>query len=478
MEIQMAEPITVLLFGAGARGAEVYGSFALKHPDQIKFVAVAEPRAARRERFASMHHIPEVYRFASWEQALEKEKFADVVINCTQDQMHADSGVAALEAGYDMLLEKPIAQKLEDALSIVQASERYDRYLQVCHVLRHTAFFKKIHQILREGRLGQIITISHRENVSAWHIAHSYVRGSWRREEFSSPMILTKCCHDLDLLVWLTGKTPTKLSSHGSLRHFKPENAPPGAPERCTDGCPVEETCPFYAPEIYINLMPFKLAVSQTQNPLYRFMGNIAINSPGLVDALATAIPPLREVWEYKGSPRSAISDNPGDKEALLTALQEGPYGRCVYHCDNDVVDQQVVAIEFEGGITATLTMHGHSHEEGRTLRVDGSQASLLGKFGYTRTHIEIHDHRTRAVEHIKFPSNVENVGHGGGDHGFMVDFVQTMSGDTRPQSRARESLESYFMAFAAEESRHNNVFIDMQSYKEKAESLLLNKTG
>jgi predicted dehydrogenase len=457
----MAKPITALLFGAGSRGAEAYGPYALIHPNQLKFVGVAEPNRGRRERFAAMHDIPAANSFDSWRHALDRGKMADVVINCTQDQMHPESSIAALEAGYDMLLEKPIANTLVGSISIVQSAEKHDRYLQICHVLRYTDLFKKVHELLRSGRLGQVITISHRENVSAWHMAHSYVRGNWRREERSSPMILAKCCHDLDLLVWFTGKLPIKLSSHGSLSHFTPENAPPGAPERCTDGCPVEATCPFYAPAIYIDLMPFKQAVSQTSNPLYRLAGNISIKSPQLINMLAQLIPQVRELKEFSGWPRSVICDDPGSENALMKALQEGLYGRCVYHCDNDVVDHQVVAIEFEDGITASLTMHGHSHEEGRTLRIDGSKASLLAKFGFSRSYIEIHDHRSREVERMDFPSNVEH-------------FVRAMRGAARPSGGARESLESHLMAFAAEESRHNQVVVDMANFKARAEQQAL----
>lgn len=464
----MAEPITALLLGAGTRGTETYGAYALTHPDQIKFIAVAEPDPKRRDQFAIKHAIPKEMCFESWHDALARELSVDVVINSTQDQMHTESSVAALEMGYDMLLEKPIAHTLEGALKIVQTAERHQRYLQISHVLRYTDFFKKIREILNEGRLGQIITISHRENVSAWHMAHSYVRGKWRREDLSSPMILAKCCHDLDLLYWFTGKLPIKISSFGSLLLFRPENAPPGAPERCTDGCPIGDTCPFYAPAIYLQLMPFLLAAGQSSHPLYRIAANFALNNRDFINGIAKIVSPLRQLTEYSGTPRSVISDDPGNKNALMAALRDGPYGRCVYRCDNDVVDHQVVAIEFEGGITATLTMHGHSHEEGRTLRIDGSQASLLAKFGYSRTHIEIHYHRSRQIEQINFPSNMERLGHGGGDAGIMQDLVQAVRMGRPPTTEARESLECYYMAFAAEESRHTNTVIDMQKYRER----------
>jgi len=467
----MNGPLKAILFGAGARGAESYGPYALDHPEQIQFIAVAEPRPARRESFAKQHSIPKEHCFESWQQVLEQQVPADVVINCTQDQMHAESSIPALQSGYDMLLEKPIAHSLEDAIRIVQAAEQADRYLQICHVLRFTDFFKKIKSLLDENRLGQLITISHRENVASWHMAHSFVRGNWRNEEQSSPMILAKCCHDLDLLTWFIGESPSHLSSFGSLIHYSPENAPQGAPERCTDGCPLEDSCPFFAPAIYIDLIPFKFALSQSKIPLYRILGSQSLKRPGAVNAISGVIPPLRELTQYTGWPRSVVTDDPGNEDALLEALKEGPYGRCVYHCDNDVVDQQVVTMDFPGGVTASLTMHGHSHEEGRTLRIDGSQASLLAKFSFNRSFIEIHDHRSMDTEIYNFPSTVEQTGHGGGDFGIMRDLVNHLQFKNQPGTSARQSLESHFMAFAAEESRLENTKINMAEFREKYEA-------
>lgn len=465
----MAEPITALLFGAGARGAEAYGSYALANPGQIKFVAVAEPRRTRREKFAHDHGIPADRCYSSWQEALESKRIADVVLNCTQDQMHAESGLAAIAAGYDMLLEKPISHTLKDSIKIVRTADQQGRFLQICHVLRFTDLFQKVKEFLDENRLGQILAISHRENVASWHMAHSYVRGNWRHEQDSSPMILAKCCHDLDLLIWFTGEPVVNLTSFGSLGHFKAENAPQGAPKRCTDGCPVEATCPFFAPAIYIDLVPFKYAISQSSNPIYSLLGSQALKNPRLITAFARVIPPLQELTEYKGWPRSVLCDDPGNERALLKALQEGPYGRCVYHCDNDVVDHQVVDMEFKSGITATLTMQGHSHEEGRTLRIDGSSATLLAKFGFHRSYIEIHDHRTMEIEHIEYPNNVVRAGHGGGDYGLMQDFVNSMQRGNPPTTSARESLESHYLAFAAEESRNGQKQIDMLDFHQES---------
>ncbi len=466
----MTQPIQILLFGAGNRGAEAYGSFALQHPEQAVFTAVAEPNPTRRKQFAKAHGIPPARQFTGWQEALAAGRIADAVINATQDRMHHASTLAALEKGYDILLEKPMAPTLKEAVEIVQAAERQGRLLQICHVLRFTSFFKKAAEILKSNQLGQIITISHRENVSYFHMAHSFVRGNWRNKTESAPMILAKCCHDLDLLYWFLGEKVQRLSSFGNLRHYRPENAPEGAPLRCTDGCPAAATCPYYAPRIYRDSLPIKQAVSQTNNRLYQAVGALTLHRPKLAQALGKIIPPVRTLSDYSGWPRSTITDHPQSDSAVMKALREGPYGRCVYHCDNDVVDHQVVSLDFASGISATLTMHGHSHEEGRTLRVDGARATLLGKFSFSQTWLEIHHHGREKVERFEFPSEVEDSsGHGGGDAGLMRQFLDAMQGETTPLTSGRDALESHLMAFAAEEARQTHRVIHMDDYRKKA---------
>ena len=463
----ISTPIHLLLFGAGNRGDEAYGSYALSHPDQVRFVGVAEPNPIRRERFAKAHHIPPERQFDDWRDALKPAKFADAVVNATQDAMHHPSSLAALAAGYDMLLEKPIAPTLNETLEIVSAAETSGRLLMICHVLRYTDFFQKVHQILNSGRLGQIVNISHSENVSYFHMAHSYVRGNWRNTAISAPMILAKCCHDLDLLYWFLGEKVSHLNSYGNLRHFRPENAPPGSPLRCTDGCPAASDCPYHAPSIYLENIPIKKAVSRAANPLLRMVGSLILHHPSIANALAKVVSPLRLLTEYHGWPRSTITEQPESDQAVMLALQTGPYGRCVYHCDNNVVDHQVVVMTFESGITATLTMHGHSHEEGRTLRVDGSRATLLGKFSYSQSWIEVHEHATTGIARFSFPSAVDQTaGHGGGDAGLMARFVAALHGERAELTSARDALESHLLAFAAEEARVKQRVILMDEFR------------
>ena len=422
----MSHPLTAVLIGAGNRGYEAYGPYALAHPNEIRFVAVVEPHEARRARFAEAHDIPPERQFCTWEDILSRRQIADVALICTLDRMHVGPTVAALEAGCDVLLEKPMATTLAGCVQLVQTAERTGRLLQICHVLRYTAFFSTLHDVITSGRLGDVITVEHRENVVYWHMAHSFVRGNWRNSQIESPMILAKCCHDMDILYWNLGPC-VRLNSFGSLIHYRAENAPPGALERCTDDCPVADDCPWYAPRLYL--------------------GN------------------------YIGWPVSAISEDTS-LEARQRALETGPYGRCVYHCDNDVVDHQIVNMEVESGASVALVMHGHSHEEARTMRYDGTRATLRGKFGYGfGDAIEIHDHLTSRIERID--PQAGGSGHGGGDEGVMAAFVRAVrDSSSAALTSARESLESHLMAFAAEQARVEGAIVEMATYRERAEAL------
>jgi predicted dehydrogenase len=429
----MTQPITAVLLGAGARGHFSYGPYAQQHSEELKFVAVAEPNEVRRARFAAAHDIPPERQFATWEDLLAKGQIADALFNMTQDQTHHPSTMAALEAGYDVLLEKPMAERLSHVVELVQTAERKGKLLQVCHVLRYTPFFSTLHEILASGRLGDIITVEHRENVVYWHMAHSFVRGNWRSFATSSPMILAKCCHDLDILYWNMGSKVEKLQSFGSLIHYRPGNAPAGATPRCTDGCPVAEQCPWDARKLYL-------------------------------------------VPEYTGWPISVISEDLS-MPARLRALETGPYGRCVYHCDNDVVDTQTVNMQFAGGpstragqgATVVLFMHGHSYEESRTMRYDGTRATLRGKFDYHSGWIEIHDHLTNRTEQVEIPPAAS--GHGGGDFGVVRSFLRAMRGEEDALTSGRASLESHLLAFAAEASRHNSAVVTMDDFRRRAEA-------
>jgi predicted dehydrogenase len=396
-----------------------YGPFAVEAPAELRFVAVAEPAPERRRRFAEEHGIPPERQFASWQDLLTRPRLAEAVLIATPDRLHHDPAIAALESGYHVLLEKPMATTAPEVANLVATADRTGRLLQVCHVLRHTPFFEAVHEAVTSGRLGEIVTVSHRENFLYWHMAHSFVRGNWRRAADSAPMILAKACHDFDILNWNLRDPIVRLHSFGSLIHFRSENAPAGAPDRCIDGCPAAADCPFDATRLYLN-------------------------------------------ESLTGWPVHVITDDlsPSGRRA---ALQESPYGRCVYRCDNDVVDHQVVAMHLTSGATVSMTVQGHSHEEGRTMRYDGTKGTLRAKFGF-RSEIEFHDHVTG--RRSKLPISVARSGHGGGDFGVLRAFAAAVRGDPSAITTVHEVMESHWLALAAEQSRLSGHPVTMDSFR------------
>lgn len=438
----MSKPVEVVVIGAGSRGGIAYASYALRHPDELRVVGVADPDPIRRGRLADAHDIDESRCFTTWEDLIAAGQLADGAIVATQDQMHVEPAIAAMEAGYNVLLEKPMAHTLEGSVQLVQAAERTGRVLQICHVLRYAPFWRKLHEVLESGVIGDLVTVEHRENVAYWHMAHSFVRGNWRNKGLSSPMILAKCCHDLDVLVWNLKQPVTRLSSVGSLMYYRSESVGPEIPHRCTDGCPIEATCPFSAIGIYLDY--------ERTFPTARQR----LTAAGM-DADAPDYHPFANI--------TPDVSRAGRRHAIET----GPYGRCVFHCDNDVVDQQTVLMELESGTSVTLVMHGHSYEEHRSMRYDGTKGTLRARVDPDAIEVHIHGGKSEhiAIEH-------PTTGHGGGDEGIMYDFVRVLRGEIAPLTTARVSLESHLLAFAAEDARLSGQVIAMADYRARAEKL------
>jgi predicted dehydrogenase len=418
------QPLPVVMLGAGGRGFYTYGNWILDHPEQIRVVAVAELDPVRRERFAQAHGLPPNRVFADHSELFAQGRLGEALINATMDRDHVETTLGALDTGYHVLLEKPMATTPHDCVRLVRAAESAGRMLHICHVMRYSPFWSTLHRTLSSGEVGEVMTVDHRENVAFWHQAHSFVRGNWGNSGRSAPMILAKSCHDMDMLYWLLDRPVTKLSSFGALTHFRPEQAPPGAPERCLNGCPHWESCPYYAPRIYLR--------------------------------------------DRTGWPISAITVDLS-YEGRIEALRSGPYGRCVYHCDNDVVDHMTINMLFEGDVTVTFTMHAFSHENCRTIRFDGTRASLRGHGG--KSEMRLYEFRTGLEREVPIPQG--KGGHGGGDAGLMAAFVGALRGEEAAlRTSARDSLESHLMAFAAEESRlQGGALIDMDEYRARIEA-------
>lgn len=415
--------VTAILLGAGHRGADAYATYALKFPNELQFVGVAEPRKDRRDEFALAHKISAENCVADWKELLSRPKMADCVFICTQDKMHFEPLNAAMEKGYDILCEKPITPVKSELIKLRELAKNYAGTISVCHVLRYSPFFTKIKSLLDSGAVGKLVNIQHMECVGFWHMAHSFVRGNWRNTEESSPMILAKCCHDIDIMLWLVGKKCDKVSSFGSLSHFKKENAPKDAPARCMDGCAHRDSCPYYAPRFYLD----------------------------------------HPKAEIDGFRRVLCTDSTNDV-SVLEALKTSPYGRCVYHCDNDVVDHQVVNMEFSGGVTVNLTMSAFSPRCERVIKLQGTHGEICGWMEDNK--IEVSDFSTGNKNIITL--NTSEKGHNGSDDAMMKAFTEVMASEGKVKSKigAIEAIDSHLIALAAEESRiHGGKAVSSRSF-------------
>ena len=418
------ETVKLILIGAGDRGT-TYANLGAASCPEMEIVAVADPDPVRRNYIRDKFNLPQEACFEYGEDLLKLPKMADAAIIATQDQMHYHLAMQAIEQGYHLLLEKPAAPTPKQCLDIAEAAERQNVKIVVCHVLRYTPFFRLLKQIIDEGRLGRVINLVHVECVGNVHQSHSYVRGNWRRAEDSTPMILAKCCHDLDIIQWLLDEDCTRLHSFGSLSYFRRENMPEGAPEFCYQGCPAEAECPYSALKIY------------RQRKFPPFVGT------------------------------ATRKHNPTDED-IEKAITETNYGRCVFQCDNDVVDHQVVNLEYESGATVSFTMSAFT-KGGRKVRIMGTKGELYAEMSWD--HVNVFDFATRKMEEIKIADAIRDEeisgGHGGGDRGIIRSFCRMLTGTYEGNSISdiSVSIKNHLTAFAAEASRVENRIVNMEDY-------------
>ena len=412
---------TVAIVGLGSRGRVTYAPIAKQYPDLMEITALADINPACVEEAAKEYNVPKERCFTSAEELLAQPKLADAIFICTQDQDHVREALMALEKGYHILMEKPISPSAEDCNKLLEASRKYDRKIVVCHVLRYTPFYRRLKAVLDEGTIGEVVSVQAIEKVCYWHQAHSFVRGNWSRSEDSCPMILAKCCHDTDILTWLAGSSCAAVSSFGSLAHFNAAHKPDGATEYCLDGCMHRDRCPYYAPRFYLE---HPKAVSD-----------------GFV---------------------SVVSLDPS-REAVLNALQRGPYGRCVYQCDNDVVDNQVVNLLYENGVSVSMTMCAFTEHCERIINVMGSCGQIRGNMESSTLEISDFASGNHTTLHVHTPAG----GHSGSDAAMMRDFLQTLHRGGGSKTSADASVESHLIALAAEESRlRGGEAIDMNEWR------------
>lgn len=422
--IMSIRPVEAVLLGAGMRGYCTFGGYAKAFPHNLRIIAVAEPDPVRRERFARDYAIPPENVFSNWQELLDRPQMAEVLIDAAMDRDHYESAMKALDCNYHILLEKPMATNPQDCIRLSRKVKKKGRVLQLCHSLRYNPFFVRLKEIMDSPETGEVISLIHNENIAFWHYAHSFVRGNWSNEAKSSPGLLSKSCHDIDILCWLTGKMPQQVSSFGSLTHFRSENAGDNIPPRCTDGCPVESSCPYSAVRMYLS------------------------------DKIDWPVNTITSDLSYEGR---------------LKALREGPYGRCVYRCDNDVVDHQITSFEYDGGLTVGFHMHGHSHDNVRTLRVCKTRATIRGFLEKRELEVNYYKDGSQEIIHTGGPDDH----HGGGDTLMIHDFIHLVR-KNRPDdvtASAQESCNSHLLVFAAEQARNEKRIVHVPAFFQQVES-------
>lgn len=417
----MEKPVTVITIGAGSRGT-VYGNFAAKFPEQLNVIGVAEPNTFRNEKYSQQHDIPAENRFTDWKQVFERPKFADAVIISTPDDMHYEPCMKALAMGYDVLLEKPIAPTEKECRDILKLAKKTGRIVAVCHVLRYAPYFVKMKELIEQGAIGEVISVQHFEPIEHLHMAHSYVRGNWHNSKQTTPIILAKSCHDLDIIKWVINKPSKRIAAMGDLKWFRKENAPEGSTARCTDGCKVERECPYSAIKHY-----------------------------------------------HDNRKRTFVLDLPADKskhsEVIMDRLKITNYGRCVYRMENDQPDHYVTTIQFDDSVTASFSMEAFTSYARRRTRIMGAMGDMVGDMN----ELVVTDFRTgkelKLVPRAEDVDGYKNSGHGGGDWLLVRDFVQAVSQQNPAllTSTIDESIESHIMGFMAEESRKRNKMMEIR---------------
>ncbi len=413
--------IKLALIGAGQRGILAYSPYVKSHPHELEYTAVAEPNPESRALFLKDFPLPEDRVFEDGMALLAGPKLADAVLICNQDRDHYEVTRAAIMKGYHILLEKPISPDMAESYDLERLAKKHGTIILVCHVLRYTKFYRELKRILDSGELGDIVNVTHTENVGYWHQAHSFVRGNWGKSSVSSPMILAKCCHDMDILSWLIGSRCKSVSSFGSLAYFRPENAPEGAADRCLDGCKHADTCPYYAPALYLG--------TDTSWP-------------------TSAISPDRSL------------------EARVKALEEGPYGRCIFKAGNDVVDHQIANLLYENGTAVAFTMSAFSAKGERTMKFMCTKGEVRAAMERTEIEVTVFGQGVNTGTARSYHIRPDPTGHGGGDGGIMRDFVQLLREGGNTDKSFSDSVHSHAIALACEQSRLENRTVHIADFE------------
>lgn len=400
------------IMGLGGRG-DVYSHFIKEYGHDI--VAVCDPSADRRKYATDKYGVEAENLYADENEFFAKGKLADALVISTLDPLHYRQTIKALDLGYDILLEKPIAMTLRECEEIRDKAIALNRKVVICHVARYSPFFCTIKKLLKEGAIGDIVSINMCEEIGYYHFAHSYVRGPWRNTDISTPLILAKNCHDIDMICWLIGEKCISVSSVGGLKHFREENAPKGSTSHCFT-CPHKDTCKYSCFYIYNNAEYEKIAGLARHGRL--------------------------------GATKEQIDKSLSDPNNL--------YARCVYRCDNNVCDHQTVNMIFDKQITAQFLSVAFSNDMPRLIKIYGTEG-MLYRTESGDIEVEKLNGKKQFIK-IEYPTG-GYAHHAGGDVGIVKQFVDYVEKGVSAENITdiATSVMGHKIAFLAEESRLEN---------------------
>ncbi|RYC83885.1 hypothetical protein BFJ63_vAg13270 [Fusarium oxysporum f. sp. narcissi] len=462
-------PPRLLIIGAGNRG-KAYAE-AVKNSSNGVIVGVIEPIALKRRHLGRKYiwgarepvpgeEFSDWPEFVQWElsrrQAVasgttDVPEGVDAVFICVQDGMHKDVVLGLAPLKLHIMCEKPLAPNLEDCMAIYKslspdASGSSEKLFAIGHVLRYSPHNMMMRKLLLEDKvIGDIMAVNHTEPVGWYHFTHSYVRGNWRNEKAAAPSLLAKSCHDIDILYWILAApppgsnkpthVPKDISSSGSLQYFRKERKPveAGNATNCLS-CAYEPSCQFSAKRIYTGAD----LKSQQQEHF------CTVVAPEIEDCIPNGGPEAAKKTVLSKLAEDYSEDTPADEVS-----KRNTYGRCVYECDNDVCDNQVVTLSWDAdpiaapGETPLQTLSGRGSKTA-TLHMVAFTEKICTRFTYIygvhgemyadSSSITVTDFRT-CKKTVHYPHIPEGGGHGDGDEGLTRQFVLAVDRGVNPST-------------------------------------------
>ena len=380
----MEKTLHIGLIGAGNRA----GKYLSCLPQGVQVDAVVDPDSLRRKHL--LKNCPAAKGYAHMVDIPASEPL-DAVIVAAPDRVHVPIGKEAARRGWHILMEKPVAQNLAEYRELMASTAGIT--VGVCLEMRLHPFYRRVKELI--PRLGRILSVHHTEKIGADRMSHSFVRGLWASHSSAGPIFLSKCCHDTDFLLWALGGTPVEVRSKGALQRFKASQAPKGSTERCLT-CPLKD-CPYNAVKLYRE----------------------------------------RQAWTGGFTP----ADGQTLAQEIERQLREGPFGRCVYRCDNDVNDYQEVDVTMEDGAQLHICLDGLSLEEGRITFIEGTEGTLRAQ----DWHIYWNDILLEDYSHLALAPL-----HAGADQALIEDFFHALRTGKAPAATLEDALPAHEICYLA----------------------------